>query len=343
MDNDKVTFLKGIENLKAVGDEKQFSFSSSLKIFLFYLYLSLLAKKNSSSSEVFFINGQVEAKKDNPSKQYTQRIYARKFTNTISELKNEVSIVSIIPRGKRLKTIVKAITNRPGGRYSLGRWLEFLLIKEAFIHSDFRTVSSFGHYDEFTFWITEFCRQKSIHYSMYQHGIVLEKIVVPNRIYCNEMHVFDKYSELVFRNIISNEDCAYRIEGFKSGIIFKQIDREVGRKYIGIVDQTFPEWTSYVTACVSKLGDYTAVVMLHPLSKDNIIKNSENIIVTRDKYINLDCVISDFSTLVLDFIYSGFQGKIVCTQKEACESIFGEYDVEYLDLKEISEKLPLII
>lgn len=338
------TFLKGIENLKKIGFEKQLSLAASAKMFVFYICLCALAKEQTVGKNVFFINGPFEVKKDDPTDGNNQRIHVRKFSGELKNLREQISLVSLVSRKNRLKIIFSSIISVPRSGHLLGRWLEYQLLKDIFDGDLFDNVYSFGHYDEFTYWLTTLCEEHKYKYTMYQHGVVIDNIIIPNKIYCNELHVFNKYSEKVFKNnIIKNTNCNYCIDGFKTNIDFKQITKEDNIKYVGIVDQTFPEWLKYMTDCVSGLEGYIAVVMLHPLSPENILEDSDSVIVTREKYDNLDCVIADFSTLVLDYVSIGYKGTIICTDKEACEGLFGEYNLKYVEKENIRIALPEII
>ncbi|WP_027209439.1 hypothetical protein [Butyrivibrio hungatei] len=341
---EKEIFLNGIDNLKAIGFEKQLSFMTSMKMFLFYICLCVVSKKQSVNSEVFFINGYFEAKKNNPATENFQRIHVRKFTDSIKDLREKVSIVSTIPVGKRFWIILSSVMSTPRGGHNLGRWLEYRLLREAFGGNRFNAVCSFGHYDEFTYWLTELCAEHKASYSMYQHGVVTEKIIIPNKIYCDEVHLYNKFSETVFRDVIvKNDSCRYYIDGFKTNIEFKHMEKQEGKKYVGIVDQTFPDWLTDITECILGLEGYVAVVMLHPLSAGNMFEGKESIIETRDKYDNLDCIIVDFSTLVLDYISIGYDGPIICTSREACEGLFGEYGLKYVDKEKLQKFLPNVI
>lgn len=342
--NKKETFLKGIENLRATGFAKQLSFISSVKILFFYIYLCTIATPQGIGDKAFFINGLSESKKKDPTEGGFQRLYLRRFSNDYRYLKNSISLVSPLSRRKRLGVILYSIITAPQGGFFRGRWLEFQLLCALFEVCSFEAVCSFGHYDEFTFWLTDLCELNKVKYSMYQHGIVMKSIKIPNKIYCDVAHVYNKYSKNVFEKIIiKNENCVFLIDGFQTNLVFKHISKEKGKKYIGIVDQTFPEWLKDVTHSVSSIDEFVAVVMLHPLTQFNVFDGMNGAIVTREKYDNVDCVISDFSTLVLDYISIGYNEQIICTDKMACEEVFGEYKITYVKKSKLKEMLPILI
>lgn len=344
MQNKKNIFLKGIANLRAIGKTEQFSLKSSIKIFLFYVYICAVAKPQKIDGNIFFINGCSEAKRDSPTGEKYNRIYIRKFSSNTNILSKMPSLVALISIKDRITTILKSLISTPKGGHYLGRWLEYQLLSVMLEKHNIKKVSSFGHYDEFTYWLTEICKERSIYYTMYQHGIVMDSITVPNKINCDEIHVYNKYSEKIFRNrIIKKSTCKYIVDGFKSNINFKKISKEKGMNYIGIVDQTFPEWLNFVVRSILEINNFIPVVMLHPLSQENILGRGNNIIETRDKYDNLDCIISDFSTLILDYVSIGYSGPIVCTNKGACEGIFGEYNLHYISKEDLKAKIPRLL
>ena len=287
------TFLKGIENLKATGSKKQLCIVTSAKIFLFYIYLCCFSKYRYASSDIFFVKGLSEAKKNNPADN-CQKIYLRRFSNRPSELREKTSVVSLLTIRERFRIILHAIFSVPKGGNYLGRWLEFQILYEVFSKYNFKKICSFGHYDEFTFWLSELCESKDVQHIMYQHGVVMKSIKIPNKIYCNVIHVYNKYSKMVFeKEIVKNINCMFYVDGFKTDIMFKNLSRNNMKKYVGVVDQTFPEWLNYVTDAISSIDGIVSVVMLHPLTGSTSLETMDNIVVTREKYFNIDCLISD--------------------------------------------------
>ncbi len=339
--NHKAVFLKGIENLKIIGKPEQLSLKASVKFFAFYCYLCFISKKRNISSNVFIINGYPEAKRNDPTEKRFKRVYLRKFSNNYKELKDFTSLPSLLEKKDRIKVLFRAFTSLPHGGHFLGRWFEFLLLTEVFKRGKIKRLCSFGHYDELSFWLTELCKYYKIYYVMYQHGIVLSDIHIPNKLFCNEIHLYNYFSKSVFENsVIKNKNCVYKIDGFVSNISFKKLEKDDKKKYIGIVDQTFPSWLNNVTNIVTKISGCVAVVLLHPLTDNNVYENRDNIIVTRDKYDNLDAIISDFSTLILDYISIGYTKKIICTNESVCENVFAEYGLRYISEEKLYEELP---
>lgn len=346
MENNKEIFLKGIENLSAIGRKEQLGITTSIKILVFYIILCILAEYQNSGKKLFFINGIPEVKRKDPTDGTYNRIYVRKFSLKFKDLVNWTSLPSLLTRQKRFGAVIYALFHQPKGGHNLGRWIEFTLLAKIFQTYSLDKVASFGHYDEFTYWLTSLCEEKGVHYTMYQHGITMDSIQVPNKIYSNKVHIYNQYSENVFKTkIIGFSECEYIVDGFKTNIHFSQIRKESGKKYIGIIDQTFPDWIKQVTAAVSEIEDCVAVIMLHPLTKVGYFKEDENkkIVETREKYDNLDCIISDFSTLVLDYLSMGYDAPIVCTSKDAVEGLYKEYSLQYIDKSHLKERLSVII
>lgn len=340
MKGSKDTFLKGIENLKVIGQEEQFGIMTSLKIFFFYVVLCCLAKYQEIEGKVFLVNGESERKRKDPTGGEYKRLYARRFSNSIDDLINKWTVVSPLSKRVRFRVIIHALFHSPCGGHYKGRYLEFLLLNRLFTCSNISETASFGHYDEFTYWLSEISTNYHIKYSMFQHGVVSDKIELPTKIKCNEIWLYNNYSEKAFRErIIENENCVYHSNIFISNVTFKNINREKRKFYVGIIDQTYEVWLKELVEAIKDLENVVEVIMLHPLSKLRDAECKENIIITKDKYFNLDCIISESSTLFLDYFYAGYKGAMICTKSEIVEEVFGEYPLIYVEKKEIAKKV----
>lgn len=344
MKDSREIFFEGIDNLHVIGKPEQFGKKNSAQMMMFYFLLCLLSRRQVLGKRLFLINGMAEKGRKRPNAEH-ERIYARRFSSKIADLIKETSIVTPLSRIERFVVIIKAMLNAPRDRRLLGRWIEFNLLKATMQSVEISEVASFGHYDELTYWLSELCRISNISYKMYQHGIVKKSISIPNKVYCQEIHVYNNYSKEVFREkIIRNSDCIYSIDGFETSIVFRCLEKEQGKKYIGIIDQTFPEWLEFVASSVLEISGYVAVIMLHPLNNEFIYRKKKNdVIITKEKYENLDCIISDYSTLILDYIFSGYNKPIICTNKEAIDTIFKEYDLLYVKKEDLKYNLRQIV
>lgn len=335
-------FTKGIDNLKKIGTSKQIGYICSLKYFLLYFILVLVSKeKKDIPKKIFFINGVAESERRDPTKGESIRIYARKYFKTFSDFLYMDSFVTLIPRSIRYKIFIKGMITIPSIKYA-GRWIEYQLLKGMMRRNSYDVVCSYGHYDEFTYWLSSLCKKYGYAYEMYQHGIVLENIDIPFKICCDKIHVYDEYSRCVFeKKIVENSNCLCSVDGFFSSIVFKRMSKNKLFKYVGVVDQTerFSKWRDIVAREVASLDNVVVIVMLHPLTKKEPKYDEKNIIVTRDKYENLDCIICEFSSLILDYINVGLKDNIICTNKVAVENVFREYDLKYMEIKKLKKEL----
>ena len=59
MENNKEIFLKGIENLSAIGKKEQLGITTSIKILVFYIILCILAEYQNSGKKLFLMVSRV--------------------------------------------------------------------------------------------------------------------------------------------------------------------------------------------------------------------------------------------------------------------------------------------
>lgn len=336
-------FIKGIENLHCIRPDEKFGVKESIKIFLFYLFLIIVAKYKKVSEKVFIINGQMEAKKKRVTDGSYEKVYARRFSSLFVDYRNCMTIVSPVRRTGRVSAMMRAIFFNRYGIVCLGRFFEYNLLKEFIKCSGIKEAVSFGHYDEFTLWLAELCYMRKTKYTMYQHGVILDRINVPNKFHCDEIHVYNSYSEEVFRNrIVINDDCQYYDGAFVSNLVFENLDRKEGRTYIGIIDQTFANWLHYVVPKVMEIENCIAVLLLHPLTTDGKpygMEEKENLIITRNKYFNLDIILTESSTMVLDYVYGGYNGRIISTDLTMKDGFFRDLDLTYIEENSLKDSL----
>ena len=156
---------------------------------------------------------------------------------------------------------------------------------------------------------------------LYQHGIVLPTIKIPYKINYSKVYVFDRYSQQIFRDCyVSNTKCEYKIYDFKPSFDFQVIaNKKQDIFYIGIAEQSNPKWVESILDEIEKeFTDvkYVCYIMLHPNSNYQYVR--KNVFTTREKYINIDVLITDFSTLPLDYYRQNKDVKIIFTKDVKC-------------------------
>jgi len=111
---------------------------------------------------------------------------------------------------------------------------------------------------------------------------------------------------------------------------------------VGIGSQD--KWTEGTKKIIDTLLEFDdvakIVVMLHPNESrqqySEYLRDSRVIVGRSNYYINLDVFITHFSTLIYDYLYSGFSGRIVSIPPT--EKVFGFMKNEsVIKLKEYSE------
>ena len=161
--------------------------------------------------------------------------------------------------------------------------------------------------------------------SIYQHGVVLRSVTIPHRIYCSYLYGFDSYSLEIFKaNYIRNPDCRYEVYPFGPSISFDRLEREDGSFYVAIAEQYNPEWANQVIELVHRLLPCAKIiVMLHPYSKISYASQPGVVEEGAKKYININLLLTESSTLALDYYRADKSLPIMYTAASATECFAG--------------------
>lgn len=195
--------------------------------------------------------------------------------------------------------------------YFLEFLIFFLLVKENNIEKIFIA----GHQDRIATWLSFLSYNSKIQFCISQHGIMTD-IKVPTKIYANFVETYNEEEKIFFKNyLIKNNNCEYLIKGLENTLNLKTTDIQ-GEK-VGFFSQ-YGE-TMNTIRIVKKINkvfpNLKIFVSPHPLEEQNKFKELKllkNVIVTNNKYINFDIIITYRSTIIYDYISEKeFEGAVI--------------------------------
>ncbi len=335
----------GIENLISISDNgkiKKENIFRHIKILIFYFLLIIFNKKKDNLPDEVYINRGVNETHLIPFQYNKSSIILRgKAFKSIVEFIENPSFVSMYCRAERIKiniNIVKEyIKNRKEIKH-LSMWIEFCWIVKFIQRSNVKCIASCGHYDEITTWIALLSEIFYFKTVIIQHGFISSKIKLAHKIPCDEVVAFDNKSLNTFKqHIISNENCIYKVEK-KPFIQFQNLNRHMGYKYIGIIEQCNKEWVNNIIKVIEtlKMKNIIFVILLHPLSSFKYVNEvgDSKIIITRKKISNLDLLIMECSTLAIDYYTAKIDIPILFTSADGVENL-SEYPFVYVQSDKI--------
>jgi hypothetical protein len=205
------------------------------------------------------------------------------------------------------------LSNKTLDNYPL--WLEFYLIYIVLSKYSPTTFFTSGLYDRHTTWQSHIMKSQTGKFVIRQHGVCAVS-AIKHKIYCDKMFVLNnKELELMKDNVIENTSCEYEKMEFKSTIEFEKYGEKEGIK-IGVITQVNPDRINEWVKAIEKV-DFPAWIflMLHPLDKKSnykAITSSANVIASKkSKYIDMDILMLENSTIIYDYISSGYRGLIL--------------------------------
>jgi len=309
-------FLKGIQNDNSAGNLH--SKMQKLNILLFYSFAFLFSKKNRPSYPVVaFINGKRSYEKILPKKQDIFYVYHGTFFKKLYNIRQYSSAFSIMGYKDRISMIFSILKQYFENRSRIGSivlWMEFSLIYNLIVKYQPSIIITPGFADRQTTWIAYICSDNKKKLEIYQHGIIFNE-ELPNKIPCSKIYAYDQFQVDLFKKyMIANSDCEYEITGFKSVLHFTDYDKE-GKVIVGIATQINQQ---VIYEIIEKLleirNDFLIIIMVHPSEQisnyDKYRGNSRIIVEPQRRYINLDLLITQNSTIAYDYLNSDFKGKI---------------------------------
>lgn len=194
-------------------------------------------------------------------------------------------------------------------------FLEFLIFFQFIKENKIQKIFIAGHQDRLATWLSYLSYDSKIKFCISQHGIMTD-IKVPKKIYADFVEVYNEEEKKFFENyLIRNKNSKYIIKGIESTLNLKKLDIK-GEK-IGFFSQYGEtENTIRIVNEINKnFPNLKIFVSPHPLEQKNKFKELKllkNVILTEDKYINFDIIITYRSTIIYDYISEkNFVGDII--------------------------------
>lgn len=315
-------YKKGSENKYYITNGASRTFKRQLFSIGFYI-VSLFVSPRKEIPPVFsYVNGNKKKYADIEIGNLSN-VYRGYMGNGFKEWRESLTFWSPFTRKERMFILIKTINlyleKKLHGDFA--GWFEFNIIYTFCKKSSIKKLITRGHYDDINMWLGELSKIYNFEIEMYQHGIVLSEIKIPHKIHYSTVYVFDEYSRNVFtKNYVSNANCIYKIYDYKPSCKFEFIKNfNKSCIYIGIGEQCNPKWTQEMINIIEKTYhdiNYKVFVMLHPNSQYEY--NAKNVEVCRIKYYNIDILLTEFSTLPLDYYRSKSDARVIFTLQTDC-------------------------
>ncbi len=312
-------YRKGMENDISQGAKQ--STGQKLKIIIFIISCLLLSKTDRSKREtIAFINGNRNYEKMMGTINPEDQIFHGSAFKNPTNFKVRNSVFSGFRFRQRLKVIAEAIRLYPKSANItdiLPYWLEFYTIYAMIRESGVKKILTTGISDRQTTWISFIADSMGIRFEIVQHGVIGNEKPA-HKLKCDKVQVINKLQIPLFQsNIIANETCVYEVKKFQSVIKFcEYIRKDETEIIIGIATQCYPVILRNIVEGLLKIDkDFIILLMLHPLEKRDEYKDIEDgkrVIIEPDKkYLNLDIMITQHSTIVYDYIINDYKGRLV--------------------------------
>ena len=322
---DKDIYMFGIENESAVSSHKR-SFLEKFSIVLYYLGLVLFCRVDRNKYKSFyFVGGTAEFKWK--TLESADKMLYRGSPRKIGDLRGLYTFVSPFSRRKRISTFFQALKRfQKDDRDYFARRLEFCFLSRFVREVKPKKLITRGHFDCMTTWMSLLMEEQGGDLVIYQHGVVNNAVKIPNKLSVAEFHGFDNYSIETFRNLYVKEGTKCSIFPFCSNVCFRDIPKN-GR-LIGIAEQLNPKWVESVVASINRaFDDVQIVIMLHPLSSRKYAL--KNCISIKDfKVGNIEALITESSTLAIDYYYHDNSIKVFYTSADM-KDCFSDYPFIY--------------
>ena len=340
MRNIMEAYFAGIANEIALKNYAIEKFSNkTIKIISYYTVMIFLAPKFKSNSKNYtIVNGQSERRINNYDKSVSTPIYYAMVYNNIFEIKYLYTIFSEFTLYERLKIIVNSIISyfriiEKEKYIKVGYWIESIFWASWIHRIKPNSIKTYGHFDRLTTVISYLSQIYKYEFIIQQHGLVPDEEVVKYKIFCNCLYAFNCIEGMKFKKyIIRNKDCVLK-KKYISSVCFEAMQMKTLFS-IGIIDQPYSEMLFLVEDIVKHFPDTPIVIMLHPRSHityyASLQKNKNVYIFKKKKINNVDILITYNSTLFLDYIYNGYDKKIIIT---APESNWKKYSQTYKNIK----------
>lgn len=310
-------FIKGVENKQSLIEDNHCNrIVHKFKLFTYILLIAVFSPYiESKPKQIMFIAGKAQRKKKLKCINCFE-VYWGVAYFSIREITHLPTPFFTIKRSRRLFFLIKRLLvgmKNKTYRKDMIKWLEFSIIDQMLLYISPKEVISRGHVDEISTWFGELSHIYTYRFVVYQHGVVGENLIVKNRIHYDALYVFDDYSAEFFKKyILDGSECT--IEKFENDSMHMTQLKKTHKLLFALGEQDNPEWVNNVMKRIN-INKVSVIINIHPKSKFKLYYKLRypSAIVTMEKYSNVDVIISDCSSLLVDYAKSNYDGLIYYT------------------------------
>lgn len=335
-------FIKGVENKKSlIGNNLRNKVIHKFKLFTYMLFTAVFSPYvESKPKQIMFMAGKAQRKKK------LKRIdcfdvYWGVAYFSIGELIHLPTPFFTIKRGRRLSFLINRLLvgmRNKTYRKDMIEWLEFSIVDQMLSYTKPEEVISRGHVDEISTWFGELSSVYAYKFVVYQHGVVGENLIVKNKIHYDTLYVFDDYSAKFFKKyILDGAEC--KIEKFENDKMQMSQFKKNQKFLFALGEQDNPKWVNNIMKRINT-NKVSVIINVHPKSKFKLYYKLRysSAAVTMTKYSNVDVIISDCSSLLVDYAQSSYDGLIYYTDYNQ-RTMFEPYSkIQFIDICDV-EKL----
>jgi len=309
-------FNKGMRNDICLGGHQ--GRKQRIKIYLFLVITVLLSRyRKIKEPTLVWINGNRGYEKNYTGENQYLVFHGTAFKR-MSNYFSFNSVMSCQSFPERIRIFVRAVKiyyNSMEKIRLLPYWIEFSYICSLIQKSEVKNILTTSIYDRHITWISYLACEYHMEMKIYQHGVIGDE-TIEHKIICSKMYVLNESQIAIMKNnIVKNEDCEYEKKELKSVIEFAFYpDKRL--PLIAIATQCNPKIIDGMTTALLQLDEeFCLILMLHPLEKKKAyrqyLQDKRVKIEPKNKYINLEILITQHSTIVYDYIQNDFKGKII--------------------------------
>ena len=301
----------------------------NIKILVYYLILIIVNNYKYPSridSEFIIINGKRQRQLNSlDSKTNLSPIYCGDAFSSVRDVASLYTNLSNFSRIKRLIIVLEAIKSYfqlslPSKTKNFAYWLDLCFWINWLFYIHPKRIKSYGHFDRLATEISILSNKFKYQFIIQQHGVVSDLLIVKKKILCHEAFVFNKIEQQKCQNrIILNSDCIYKYN-YINTLHFQKYPSK-GRFVIGIAEQPVPCMMEVITQIIKNFSFCIIIIMLHPKSSystySSLLHKGKIEIYKEKKISNINVLVTINSTLFLDYINTGYQGKIIITDSKS--------------------------
>ena len=308
-------FLASIANHEkcSSGEEKKRGFGYKCKYLMWYLLLIFFSPRKEVTYDTFAAcMTPVNERRIRDFSGLRELYRFAKLNSSFSTIKRNISVLSSYSLIHRVGILKSGIGFYIRYKKELRGYIHFILeyysIATFLNDYHFDKYITSGMYDRYCTLFSYLGRMNGARLIGVQDGAAVN-IDVPAKVYCDEMNCFDEFESNILRKFIKNSDCKYIYTGFKSILTWSDFKRS-GKKVLAIASQDW--FTSKTIELIeemmkSDIPDFWDVIVFpHYRETEEPYKQVREkypslIIEHKNRYRNMDLLITFYSTIVYDF------------------------------------------